>query len=128
MTVYVDALEEWGWRLRGRATKSCHMFTDPADLSELHALAAAIGMRREWFQDHRRAPHYDLTSHRRQAALAAGAVAVTRTEAVRIWRERRAKATGWLWRLTATFHAASRAAPAPSNHQAQGSRTPHDDT
>jgi hypothetical protein len=65
------------------------MFTDAIDLGELHAIAAAIGMRLEWFQNHRRAPHYDLTPHRRQAALAAGAVAVTRAEAVRIWRERR---------------------------------------
>lgn len=89
MTVYVDDLVEWGWVLRGRKVTSCHMFTDDLDLSELHAVAAAIGMKRAWFQDKRAAPHYDLTASRRALALAQGAVPVGRREAVRIWQARR---------------------------------------
>lgn len=91
MTVYVDDLVSWGWKMRGRTVDSCHMFTDQVDLEELHRLAAAIGMRRAWFQEHRLAPHYDLTPGRRKAAIAAGAVPVDRHRAVEIWRERRAQ-------------------------------------
>ncbi|WP_175795472.1 DUF4031 domain-containing protein [Burkholderia multivorans] len=89
MTIYVDALENWGWRLRGRLVPSCHMFTDAADLEELHVFAERIGMRRSWFQLHRVAPHYDLTSSRRTAAVQLGAVEVGRREASEIWRARR---------------------------------------
>lgn len=90
MTVYVDPRSFRGWRIRGREVANCHLFTDQVDLSELHALASAIGMHREWFQDARSVPHYDRTPTRRAAALAAGAVAVDFRQAVRIWRARRA--------------------------------------
>lgn len=90
MTVYVDDLAEYGWVLRGRQVPSCHLFTDTADLEELHAIAAKIGMQRRWFQDKRSAPHYDLTPSRRAAAVALGVVAVDRHQAVAIWRARRA--------------------------------------
>jgi hypothetical protein len=89
VTVYVDALEDWGWVLRGRRVQSCHMFTDTVELDELHRIALAIGMRLSWFQDKKTAPHYDLTPSRRAAAIAAGAVEVDRHGAVAIWRERR---------------------------------------
>ena len=65
MTIYVDALEEWGWRMRGRTVASCHMFTNSADIEELHAFAAQLGMKRTWFQPHAVAPHYDLVKSRR---------------------------------------------------------------
>lgn len=89
MTVFVDGLESWGWVLRGRVVQSCHMFTDSADLTELHQVAELIGMKRAWFQEHRVAPHYDLTPSRRAAAIAAGAVSVGRREACAIFRARR---------------------------------------
>jgi hypothetical protein len=89
MTVYVDPLASWGWRLRGRVVQSCHMFTDDMDLVELHRLASMIGMRREWFQDSRSAPHYDLTPRRRAEAIRMGAVEVDRATAAGIWRRRR---------------------------------------
>ena len=88
MTVYVDPLMNHGWVLHGRSTPNCHMFTD-GPLEELHALAETIGLRREWFQD-KRVPHYDLTPENRAAAIAAGAVAVDRRRAVKIWRASRA--------------------------------------
>ncbi len=49
----------------------CHMWSD--DLEALHRVAAAIGLKRAWFQDHR-TPHYDLTPAKRALALKAGAV------------------------------------------------------
>lgn len=90
MTVYVDNLEDRGWKLRGHATPNCHLFTDAIDLGELHAVAERIGMRRCWFQNKSTAPHYDLTPDRRLAAVACGAVPVDRRQAVGLWRQRRA--------------------------------------
>ena len=68
MSVYVDALRDWGWRLG----PSCHMIADTLD--ELHAMADRIGLQRRWFQNKRSGPHYDLTRSRREMAVAAGAV------------------------------------------------------
>ena len=90
MTVYVDNLRNYGWVVHGEITPSCHMFTDALDLTELHAIAAHIGMRMEWFQDKRAAPHYDLKTDVRDAAINAGAEAVDRRTAAFIWRARRA--------------------------------------
>lgn len=89
MAIYVDALESWGWKMRGREVRSCHMFTDSLDLEELHSFAERIGMRRTWFQIHKVAPHYDLTENRRSAAVLFGAIEVGRREASAIWRARR---------------------------------------
>lgn len=60
MTVYVDDMRLLARVGRYRARWS-HLFTDQPDLTELHALAARIGLRRAWFQDHPRHPHYDVT-------------------------------------------------------------------
>jgi len=89
VTVYVDNLEGWGWRIRGRKVHSCHMFTDSVDLTELHEMAARIGMKADWFQPSRVAPHYDLVKARRDAAVAFGAVEVDRRTAADIWAARR---------------------------------------
>lgn len=89
MAIYVDKLESWGWKMRGRKVDSCHMFTDSLDLEELHVFAENIGMRRAWFQAHRVAPHYDLVPSRRERALALGAIEVDRKTASQIWRARR---------------------------------------
>lgn len=91
MTVFVDPLVNRGWRPGGRAAANCHMFTDELDLQALHKLARAVGLRPEWFQDARKAPHYDLTPARRAAAIAAGAREVSFRGAVDIWRRRRAE-------------------------------------
>ena len=73
MTVLVDDLRIWPTKIRCFKGGSCHLTTD-GPLEELHAFAARIGLKREWFQEHRIAPHYDLTPKRRIAALALGAV------------------------------------------------------
>lgn len=76
MAVMVDELRRWPGARRPFHNGSCHLTTDE-DLDGLHELAARIGMRRDWFQDHSRAPHYDLTPARRVRALSAGAVFVS---------------------------------------------------
>ncbi len=72
----VDELKVWPTKIRCFKSGSCHLTTD-GPLDELHAFAARIGMKREWFQNHAIAPHYDLTAGRRQRALAIGAVFVS---------------------------------------------------
>lgn len=77
MTVYINdaRIPATVGRFAGRRSHLlAGAWDDPA---ELHALAASIGLRRAWYQDH---PwphgHYDVTEPRRQAAIAAGAVPV----------------------------------------------------
>ena len=82
-------MEEWGWRMRGRTVASCHMFTNSADIEELHSFAVQLGMKRTWFQPHAVAPHYDLVKSRRDLAVSLGAVEVGRRQASSIWRARR---------------------------------------
>ena len=63
----------------------CHMASDDLTeqgLEQLHLMAVAIGLRREWFQDHPRHPHYDLPPEKRELAIAAGAVPVSSRELV----------------------------------------------
>jgi hypothetical protein len=60
---------------------------------ELHAFAARLGMRREWFQSREGRPHrahYDVPERARAEALALGAVPVTWRQVGRMMRERRA--------------------------------------
>jgi hypothetical protein len=65
-------------------TDGTHIITDQKDLTELHAFAQRIGLRRSWFQDHRH-PHYDTLSLSTKAkALAAGAKLVTDRQLVEI--------------------------------------------
>jgi hypothetical protein len=70
VAVYVDnAVIPWRGRLWAHLLGT--------NLEELHALAAGIGLRRAWFQDRRRFPHYDVDAEYRERALAAGAIAIT---------------------------------------------------
>lgn len=91
MAVYVDALVNWGWKIRGRATPSCHMFADTDD--ELHAMATAIGLKRSWAQrmsdplQMRR--HYDLVPSKRAAAVESGAIEISLREVARRTRAER---------------------------------------
>ena len=83
MTILVDSLCTFPRGMvqpaaRRCGTRWCHMVSDTSE-EELHVFAARIGLRREWYQRY----HYDLTSARRQAAVAAGAEQVSGTELVR---------------------------------------------
>ena len=86
--IYVDPLMDFGWVLRGRKTKSCHMTADWGSVEDLHRMAEAIGMKRAWFQPwpHSSIDHYDLTPSRRAAAVALGVKELTRQEAYAHWK------------------------------------------
>ncbi|MFM0042140.1 DUF4031 domain-containing protein [Paraburkholderia sediminicola] len=66
MTVYVDHS-----RLSWRGSSWCHLVAD--SVAELHAFAAELGLRKEWFQDRTMYPHYDVTLSVQRRALALGA-------------------------------------------------------
>ena len=74
MAVYVDELFDTEKTPNWRYTKACHLTADT--LEELHKFAESIGMKRVWFQDHKRHPHYDLTANRRKMAVKQGAIEV----------------------------------------------------
>ena len=44
-------------------TDGVHLVGDT--LQELHIFARSVGLKREWFQEHRRHPHYDITTSRK---------------------------------------------------------------
>jgi hypothetical protein len=71
-----------------------HLTADTTD--ELHLFAAALGMRRAWFQEHPHDPlrhHYDVTDRLRDEAIARGAVPLTWRQAARARRVRRRAST-----------------------------------
>jgi hypothetical protein len=82
VTVYVDhafAAGDWG-----RWTGGGHLQADTLD--ELHAFAARLGLRREWFQSRLGRPendHYDLTRGGRGLALELGAISEDRRSGTR---------------------------------------------
>lgn len=89
MTVYLD-----DWRqpasLGPVTDRWSHLVADSD--AELHAFAALLGMRREWFQHKPSRPHqahYDLPERARGDALALGAVPVTWRQLGRMIRARR---------------------------------------
>jgi hypothetical protein len=45
-------------------------------IDELHEFVERLGLRRAWFQDSSRFPHYDLTAKKRLQAIRLGAQAV----------------------------------------------------
>ncbi len=56
-------------------------------LEELHQFAKTIGLRRSWFQDKPRYPHYDLTTERaKQRAANAGAQVIDSKRLIKILR------------------------------------------
>jgi hypothetical protein len=86
MSVYVDTV-----RLKFGRMKMCHMLAD--DLDELHTMADALGLKREWFQGVG-TPHYDICQSKRAKAIEIGAIEASRekvVEIIRTWRERRGK-------------------------------------
>lgn len=106
MTVYVDdaAIGAEVFNIAtGRKVKGTwyHMFSDRLDSRDLHEMAATIGLRRSYFQRSRYIAgplkgftnhshdHYDVTESKKRAAIKNGAVPVTMTQAVMIWRDKR---------------------------------------
>lgn len=85
MSVYVD-----GERNKFGRMVMCHMFAD--SLAELHAMAEAIGMDRDWFQP-LSFPHYDVSLSRRSVAVVNGAIEVDRRQGYEIRKRVRAAFT-----------------------------------
>lgn len=62
-------------------------------LTELHAFAARLGLKREWFQT-RRLPHYDLTTRRAAGrAVEAGAVMTNSRDIITVARKLKTEAS-----------------------------------
>ena len=80
MAVYVDKLLPCLKNLRWPYNQSCHLVAD--SLTELHAFAKRSALKRAWFQNHPRLPHYDLTASKRQRAIRLGALQIGRTRIV----------------------------------------------
>ena len=77
MAVYVDApIYHYGRMIM------CHMIADTP--TELHAMAAVIGIARRWFQAPPKASfwHYDIAKSKRALAVVAGAIACERADFV----------------------------------------------
>lgn len=87
MAVYIDDM----FASLGRM-KMCHMIADTDE--ELHKMAFAIGMRKEWWQSPEKtyASHYDVASGKRLKAIELGAIAITSRQAVALVN--RKKVTG----------------------------------
>jgi len=73
--IYVDAaINRWKGKLW------CHLTAD--SIAELHAFASRLGLKREWFQEHKLIPHYDITKKKRLTAISYGAIAITTEERI----------------------------------------------
>jgi len=86
MAVYVDYLRATARTRAWPFTLAAHMLAD--DVDELHAFAASIGLKREWFQ-RGSTPHYDLTATRHKRALELGAIRLDRRSLVALMRRLR---------------------------------------
>lgn len=75
--IYVDWLMSYGWKLYGKYVDSCHLFTNDKDIEPLHQLAEKIGLRRQYFQNKKGFPHYDLIESKRKLAIKNGATELT---------------------------------------------------
>lgn len=96
MTVYVDNfmvradVPHGGRVVRGRW---CHMTADTR--AELDAMADRIGLRRQWIQHPGTwKEHYDVTLTKRAAAVRAEAVEIDLSQAVELYRRKRAGVDG----------------------------------
>jgi len=65
-------------------TDGIHLVSDISD-AELHRFAKTIGLKREWFQDKKRHPYYDLTTERKiKLALLCGAKMMHKREMIKL--------------------------------------------
>lgn len=85
MGFYVDPLCAHGMKIRGASVLSCHLFTDGGTL-DLASFGHKIGLKPRWLDKRNQIIHFDLTEWMRHRAIAAGAIPVSREEAVGIWR------------------------------------------
>ncbi len=74
MAVYIDDMYRYAIG-EFKGMRMSHLIADSE--AELHAVAARIGMKREWFQG----DHYDVPLTRRDMAIEAGAIPVSYRQA-----------------------------------------------
>lgn len=64
-------------------TDGVHLVADYVE--ELHRFAKKIGLKRVWFQDHEKHPHYDILSQKiLRKALSHGAIHVSKKDIVQV--------------------------------------------
>jgi uncharacterized protein DUF4031 len=85
---YVDALREYP-EAGLRFTRFCHLLADTR--AELHAMADALGMPHQYFQDHPWRWHHDLPEPLRARAVELGAQELTLHEVGALLRRRKAE-------------------------------------
>lgn len=69
-------------------TDGTHLITDDP-IDELHIFAEKIGLKRTWFQNHPRHPHYDIWGSKVRKAINNGAMFISSKELVRKLRKRK---------------------------------------
>lgn len=84
--VYVDKLFTYSLiqishKARHNGKQWCHLFAD--SIEELHEFAERLGLRREWFQNKKLFPHYDLVTSKRKLAISLGAQEVDLREHIK---------------------------------------------
>lgn len=84
MSVYVDNAKNRRARL-----VLCHMMADTDN--ELHVMAEALGMKREWLHG----DHYDISQTKRGQAVKLGAVEITVEQSVWLRRKKRTPINGY---------------------------------
>lgn len=82
MAVYVD-----NYSASYRGMSMSHMVADT--LTELHQMAEQLGLKRSWFQDKGRSPHYDVCKTKRDRAIGLGAKLVSSRDLVLVLRRGR---------------------------------------
>jgi hypothetical protein len=89
--IFVDDVQTYDTQLPYK--QWCHMATN-GPIEELHAMADALRLKREWFQDKKGHPHYDLTPTKRKQAIALGAIPVSAQELIHACYPRLASVMG----------------------------------
>jgi len=85
VTIYIDETQYdiglknlYGW---------FHIITD-GELEELHEFAIRLGLKRNWFQNKPKRPHYDAYKTKRKIAIDLGAIEITTIEQIKILRNK----------------------------------------
>lgn len=86
MSAYVDSLLPCVTNKNWKYNHCCHLVAD--SLAELHAFAACLGLKREWFQN-KTMPHYDLTRNKRKLAVELNAIEIDRKQFVELLKKQR---------------------------------------
>lgn len=87
--IYVDSITAYpesavAQKARRYGGRWCHMWCD-GNVEELHQMAEALCLKRDYFQDVKDFPHYDLVESKRKLAIQLGAQEIS----LRAWIRKR---------------------------------------